>query len=92
MKEHEQGSTLPAVSEGTLPLYALPSSHGEKATSSALQARAAADAFAGPHAEVVDAASVYGELPLELRLMALGLSSAVVATERDGDQADRVAA
>jgi hypothetical protein len=93
MKDCEQGT---AVSEGTLSLRTLPS-RGGKATSSAPgqipHASAAADAFAGHHAEVVDAASVYGELPLELRLMALGLSSPVVTTERDQpDGADRVAA
>jgi hypothetical protein len=40
----------------------------------------------------LDAASAYAALPLELRLLALGLASAVVTTERDGDQAEQVAA
>jgi hypothetical protein len=51
-------------------LRVLPSHEGEAPT---VRVRTAEDAFAGP---ALDAASVYGELPLELRLMALGLASA----------------
>jgi hypothetical protein len=83
----------PQAMKDHLPLRTLPSSHGEKATSSApVPGSAAETAFARQHAEVVDAAFIYGELPLELRLMALGLSSPGVTTERDGDQPDQVAA
>jgi hypothetical protein len=70
------------------PLHTLP--FGGKGTSALPSA--AEGAFAGHHAEVVDAASVYGELSLELRALALGLSSPGVATERGGDQAEQVAA
>jgi hypothetical protein len=54
-------------------LRTLPSSPGGKAPT--VRVRTAEDAFARQRAEVVDAESVYGELPLELRLMALGLAS-----------------
>jgi hypothetical protein len=89
----------PQAMKDQLPLHTLPSC-AEKATASPPQAPhqtshagAAADAFARQQAEVVGAASVYGGLPLELRLMALGLApSGVVTTERDGDQADQIAA
>jgi len=86
----------PQAMKDQLPLRALPSC-AEKATSSApvphsVSAAPPRPAFAGHHAEVVDAASVYGELPMELRLMALGLSSPVVTTERDADGADQLAA
>jgi hypothetical protein len=86
----------PQAMKDHLPLRTLPSSHGEKATSSApVPGSAAETAFARQHAEVVDAASAYAALPLELRLLALGLSSAIVMPERDGDQsggADQLAA
>jgi hypothetical protein len=85
----------PQAMKDHLPLRTLPSSLGRKAPT--VRVRTAEDAFARQRAEVVDAASVYYcELPLELRLLALGLPpSGVVTAEREGDQpdcADQVAA